>query len=68
MRLVRPLLTTAALTAVLLAGCSSRPTDPTTTAAAPARQPSDRGARRPGGPTHPDHSAHPEDPEDPGQA
>ena len=28
MRLVRPLLTTAALTAVLLAGCSSRPDHP----------------------------------------
>ena len=40
MRLVRALLTTAALTAVLLAGCSSRPTDPTTTAAPPAGQPS----------------------------
>ena len=39
MRLVRPLLTTAALTAVLLAGCSSRPTDPATTAAPPAGQP-----------------------------
>jgi hypothetical protein len=39
MRLVRALLTTAALTAVLLAGCSSRPTDPITAAAPPAGQP-----------------------------
>ena len=39
MRLVRPLLTTAALTAVLLAGCSTRPTDPAPTAAPPAGQP-----------------------------
>ena len=38
MRLVRPLLTTAALAAVLLAGCSSRPTDPAATAAPPAGQ------------------------------
>jgi len=38
MRLVRPLVTTAALTTVLLAGCSSRPTDPATTAAPPAAQ------------------------------
>jgi len=60
MRLVRALLTTAALTAVLLAGCSSRPTDPTTTAALPAGQPASPrscGTRRPGDHTHPDHSA-----------
>ena len=66
MRLVRALLTTAALTAVLLAGCSSRPTDPTTTAALPAGQPASPrscGTRRPGDHTHPDHSAHPEDPD-----
>ncbi|HKP98730.1 MAG TPA: hypothetical protein VJ735_00230 [Actinomycetes bacterium] len=44
MRLVRALLTTAALTAVLLAGCSSRPTDPATTAAPPAGQPASPAA------------------------
>ena len=47
MRLVRPLLTTAALTAVLLAGCSSRPSDPTTTAAPPAGQPAIPAAAAP---------------------
>jgi hypothetical protein len=51
MRLVRPLLTTAALTAVLLAGCSSRPTDPTTTATPPAGQPASSTTAAPGDPT-----------------
>ncbi len=50
MRLVRPLLTTAALTAVLLTGCSSRPTDPTTTAAPPAGQPASPAAAAPADP------------------
>jgi hypothetical protein len=50
MRLVRPLLTTAALTAVLLAGCSSRPTDPATIAAPPAGQPASPAAAAPGDP------------------
>jgi hypothetical protein len=50
MRLVRALLTTAALTAVLLAGCSSRPTDPTTTAAPPVGQPAGPTAAAPAGP------------------
>jgi hypothetical protein len=50
MRLVRPLLTTAALTAVLLAGCSSRPTDPTTTAAPPAGQAAKPAAAAPADP------------------
>jgi hypothetical protein len=50
MRLVRPLLTTAALTAVLLAGCSSRPTDPTTTVAPPVGQPASPAAPGPGDP------------------
>ena len=50
MRLVRALLTTAALTAVLLAGCSSRPTDPTTTAAPPAGQAAKPAAAAPGDP------------------
>ena len=43
MRLVRPLLTTAALTAVLLAGCSSRPDHPTA-ADSPAGQPASPAA------------------------
>jgi hypothetical protein len=48
MRLVRPLLTTAALTAVLLAGCSSRPTDPPAPPAAlPAGQPASPPAAAP---------------------
>ena len=51
MRLVRALCTTAALTAVLLAGCSSRPTDPTTaTAAPPAGQPAKPAAAAPADP------------------
>jgi hypothetical protein len=50
MRLVRPLLATAALSAVLLAGCSSRPDDPTTTAAPPAGQPASPAAAAPGDP------------------
>jgi hypothetical protein len=50
MRLVRPLLTTAALTAVLLAGCSSRPTDPTATAAPPAGQAAKPAAAAPADP------------------
>jgi hypothetical protein len=51
MRLVRALLTTTALTAVLLAGCSSRPTDPaTTTAAPPAGQAAKPAAAAPGDP------------------
>ena len=50
MRLVRPLLSTAALTAVLLAGCSSRPSDPTTTAAPPAGQPAIPAAAAPNEP------------------
>jgi hypothetical protein len=47
MRLVRALLTTAALTAVLLAGCSSRSTDPTTIAAPPAGRPASPAAAAP---------------------
>jgi hypothetical protein len=39
MRLVRPLLTTAALAAVLLASCSSRPADPAATATPPVARP-----------------------------
>jgi hypothetical protein len=50
MRLVRPLLTTAALTAVLLAGCSSRPTDPAPPAAAAAGQPASPAAAAPADP------------------
>ena len=50
MRLVRALLTTAALTAVLLTGCSSRPTDPATTAAPPAGQPASPAAVAPADP------------------
>jgi hypothetical protein len=50
MRLVRALLTTAALTAVLLAGCSSRPTGPATTAAPPAGQPASPAAAAPADP------------------
>jgi hypothetical protein len=50
MRLARALLTTAALTAVLLAGCSSRPTDPATTAAPPAGQPASPAAAAPADP------------------
>jgi hypothetical protein len=57
MRLVRALLTTAALTAVLLAGCSSRPTDPATTAAPPAgpvaKPAAKPAAAAPGDPTTP---------------
>jgi hypothetical protein len=53
MRLVRPLLTTAALTAVLLAGCSSRSTDPATTAAPPAGQPASPAALAPADPAAP---------------
>jgi hypothetical protein len=52
MRLVRALLTTAALTAVLLAGCSSRPTDPTITAAPPAGQPTKPAAAAPADPAN----------------
>jgi hypothetical protein len=50
MRLVRALVTTAALTAVLLTGCSSRPTDPTTAAAPPAGQVAKPAAATPGDP------------------
>jgi hypothetical protein len=50
MRLVRALCTTAALTAVLLAGCSSRPTDPTATAAPPAGQAAKPAAAAPADP------------------
>jgi hypothetical protein len=66
MRLVRPLLATAALSAVLLAGCSSRPDDPTTTAAEPAGQPASpaaAGSGDPGDLTHPKHSEHPNHPD-----
>ena len=63
MRLVRALLTTAAPTAVLLAGCSSRPTSPITIAASPAgqvRQPGSRGTRRPGDHIDPAYLARPD--------
>jgi hypothetical protein len=59
MRLVRPLVTTAALAAVLLAGCSSRPTDPATSAAPPAGQPASPVAGAGGPATSPTPSASP---------
>ena len=52
MRLARPLLVTVALTAVLLAGCSSTATNPTATDSPPAGQPA-APAAAPGDPTTP---------------